>query len=273
MTKKKDTFIIKATNRHQQQYSYAFFDYINAKTKGTITCPIHGNFDQRPDIHLAGHGCPTCSGKLKKNISDFIAQATTIHGGKYSYMGFIYEGALHKGVIYCQIHGDFEQCPNAHLAGKGCPKCASSYHHSQTVYITKANKIHHNRYQYSNVNYTSALQKIDITCLIHGDFSQRADAHLRGSGCPKCVNNNQKKTTKQFIIDARKIHGNRYNYSLFEYQNMRTKGIIICTIHDQFTQLPTNHLAGSGCPKCALQRRQKISQINNQPPIKLLQSY
>ena len=54
---------------------------------------------------------------------------------------------------------------------------------------------------------------------------------------------------------------------------MRTKGAIICTIHGQFLQLPTNHLAGSGCPKCALQRRKKINNINKQPPIKLLQSY
>ena len=273
MKKKKDIFILKAEIRHLNRYSYAFFDYINAKTKSTITCPIHGNFNQRPDVHLAGHGCPKCSGQLKKNIGDFITQAIAIHGNKYSYGEFIYEGALQKGVICCQIHGDFEQSPNAHLAGKGCPKCVASYHYSQTVYIEKANAIHLHRYQYSNINYINALQKIDITCLIHGNFTQRADAHLRGSGCPKCAKNNHKKTTKQFIIDAKKIHGNQYNYSLFEYHNMRTKGAIICTIHGQFLQLPTNHLAGSGCPKCALQRRKKINNINKQPPIKLLQSY
>ena len=273
MNKKNDTFIIKAKNRHQEQYSYAFFNYINAKTKSIITCKIHGNFEQRPDVHLTGHGCPACSGKLKRNLSDFVAQAMTIHNDKYTYEEFIYKRTSLKGVIFCRIHGNFEQSPNAHLAGKGCPKCVASYHYSQTVYIEKANNIHHNRYQYSNINYINALQKIDITCLIHGNFTQRADTHLRGSGCPKCAKNNHKKTTKQFIVDAKKIHGNQYNYSLFEYHNMRTKGAIICTIHGQFLQLPTNHLAGSGCPKCALQRRKKINNINKQPPIKLLQSY
>ncbi|SKA48126.1 hypothetical protein [Photobacterium toruni] len=273
MKKKKDIFITKAEICHHQRYSYAFFDYINAKTKSTITCPIHGNFNQRPDVHLAGHGCPACSGKLKKNIDDFITQATTIHHNKYSYGGFIYKGALQKGVICCQIHGNFEQSPNAHLAGKGCPQCAKNSQYSQTTYIKKANAIHHHNYQYSNTNYTNALQKIDIICLIHGPFTQRADAHLRGDGCPKCAKKNQKKTVKQFIVDAKKIHGKRYNYSLFEYHNMRTKGIIICSIHGPFFQLPINHLAGSGCQKCALQRRKKIKNINKQPPIKLLQPY
>ncbi|MEC6907354.1 hypothetical protein VXS04_06660 [Photobacterium piscicola] len=273
MKNKNIIFIKKAKNRHQQRYSYAFFDYINAKTKSIITCPIHGNFEQRPDVHLAGHGCPACSGKLKMDMQTFISRSTVLHDGKYTYKEFIYSGTLQKGIIHCRIHGNFTQNPNAHLAGKGCPKCVSSYHYSQAVYIEKANAIHLHRYQYSNINYTSALQKIDITCLIHGIFTQRADAHLRGSGCPKCAKNSHKKTTKQFIIDAKKIHGNRYNYSLFEYQNMRTKGIIICSIHGQFFQLPTNHLAGSGCQKCALQRRKKINNINKQPPIKLLQSY
>ncbi|PSU89495.1 hypothetical protein C0Z01_16895 [Photobacterium kishitanii] len=273
MKKNTDTFIKRAKNRHSEKYSYAFFDYINAKTKGIITCPIHGNFNQRPDAHLAGHGCPACSGKQKMDIQTFIDRATAVHGNKYSYKEFIYSGTLEKGIINCRTHGNFEQRPNAHLAGKGCPQCALSYRHSQSVYIAKANKAHHNRYRYDHFIYTGALKKSDITCLIHGDFTQRADAHLRGSGCPKCTKNKHKKTTKQFIEDANKIHNNHYNYSLFEYKNMRVKGIIICNIHGEFSQLPANHLAGNGCPKCALQRRKKANNINKQPPIKLLQSY
>ncbi|OBU41083.1 hypothetical protein CTM76_06820 [Photobacterium phosphoreum] len=273
MKKNTHTFISQAQKRHQQQYSYAFFDYKNAKTKSTITCSIHGNFEQRPDVHLAGHGCPACSGKLKMTISAFIERAKAIHDNKYTYEEFIYSGTLTKGIISCRIHGKFEQRPNAHLAGKGCPKCAHSYHYSQSVYIEKAHNIHHHRYCYDHIIYVGALKKIDITCLIHGDFTQRADAHLRGSGCPKCTKNNQKKTTKHFIVDAKKIHGNRYNYSLFEYQTMRIKGIIICSLHGEFSQLPANHLAGNGCPKCASERRKKTKTTTKKSPLKLLLSY
>ncbi|WP_163920774.1 hypothetical protein [Photobacterium sp. Alg240-V54] len=266
-------FINKAKKRHNQKYSYTFFDYINAKTAAIITCPIHGNFKQRPDVHLAGHGCQACSGTKKLTLSQFIARANAIHNNKYTYEEFIYKGTLQKGSIHCQIHGIFKQTPNAHLAGKGCPMCASSQLVSQSDYIKKVSQIHNNRYQYEHFIYTGALNKGVITCTIHGNFSQRADAHLRGSGCPKCIKNRQKKTTKQFIASAKKIHGERYNYSLFEYKSMRTKGIIICSIHGEFLQLPTNHLAGNGCQKCALLRRKKTKNINKQPPIKLLQPY
>ena len=50
----------------------------------------------------------------------------------------------------------------------------------------------------------------------------------------------------RFII----VHGLFYDYSKFVYINSRTKGIIICPIHGEFLQTPSNHLAGQKCPKC-----------------------
>lgn len=273
MKKNKNMFVTQAMLHHKNKYSYDLFDYINAKTKSTITCSLHGNFDQRPDSHLAGHGCPACSGKLSMTITIFIEHAIAIHGYRYDYEGFIYRGTLQKGIIRCLIHGTFEQRPNAHLAGKGCPQCAKSHIQSQTVYIENANNVHHYRYHYANFIYAGALRKGFITCLIHGDFSQRADAHLRGSGCPKCAKNNHTTTTKHFITTAESMHGHRYNYSLFNYINMRTKGIIICSTHGEFSQRAANHLAGNGCPKCALLRRKNNKKTNQQPPITLLHRY
>lgn len=58
-------------------------------------------------------------------------------------------------------------------------------------------------------------------------------------------------TKETFIEAARKIHGDKYDYSLIDYKNQRINIKIICPIHGVFEQSPTNHLVGCGCPKCA----------------------
>lgn len=60
----------------------------------------------------------------------------------------------------------------------------------------------------------------------------------------------KKKTTEQFIEEAQKIHGNKYDYSKVKYNGNHNKIRIICPIHGEFWQTPRSHLKGCGCPKC-----------------------
>jgi len=60
----------------------------------------------------------------------------------------------------------------------------------------------------------------------------------------------KKLTTKIFIEKAVQVHNNKYDYSLVEYKNIKTKVKIICSIHGIFEQTPNNHPRGNGCPKC-----------------------
>lgn len=53
-----------------------------------------------------------------------------------------------------------------------------------------------------------------------------------------------------FITKANIKHNNLYNYSLADYKNNKTKIIIICNIHGEFTQRPDHHIRGGGCPQC-----------------------
>ena len=63
-------FIKKATIVHNNTYSYEFSKYVNKTQKVEITCPIHGNFHQRPNDHLNGSGCGECASKSRKsNVS------------------------------------------------------------------------------------------------------------------------------------------------------------------------------------------------------------
>ena len=58
-------------------------------------------------------------------------------------------------------------------------------------------------------------------------------------------------TREEFISKSVKVHGYRYDYSKVEYKNNKTKVCIICPKHGEFWQIPTHHLSGHGCKRCA----------------------
>lgn len=117
-------FIEKANIKHGS-YTYEKTKYINSSTKVTITCPIHGDFEQRPNDHLKGCGCPSCGVAIKtKTKMTFIEEAAKQHLNKYLYLNTVYVNSYTKVTITCPIHGDFEQIPYDHLRKKvGCPGC------------------------------------------------------------------------------------------------------------------------------------------------------
>ena len=60
-------------------------------------------------------------------------------------------------------------------------------------------------------------------------------------------------TTEEFIERARKVHGDKYDYSKICYKTTHTNVSIICPIHGVFEQTASSHLQGHGCPKCAIE--------------------
>lgn len=64
-----------------------------------------------------------------------------------------------------------------------------------------------------------------------------------------------------FIEKAISIHSDRYDYSKVEYVNNYTKIIIICKIHGEFLQDPTNHFKRRGCKQCGFDS-QKLTKEN-----------
>ena len=55
-------------------------------------------------------------------------------------------------------------------------------------FINKATDVHKGKYTYEKAAYTGTKNKVVVTCPIHGDFEQEAQAHLQGKGCTKCKN-------------------------------------------------------------------------------------
>lgn len=66
-------FINESNNVHDFKYNYDKSNYVSNQTKVIITCPIHGDFSQRPLSHIKGNGCPNCNeSKGEKEILKFL---------------------------------------------------------------------------------------------------------------------------------------------------------------------------------------------------------
>ena len=121
-------------------------------------------------------------------------------------------------------------------------------------FIKKAREVHGDRYDYSKVEYVNSTTKVCIICPKHGEFWQQPSNHLHGIGCPQCgLELRRKKRTHtfdDFLMKAKSIHGDKYDYSKVDYVNKRTKVCIVCPTHGDFWQSPGKHLSGQGCEKC-----------------------
>jgi hypothetical protein len=116
MSDKFHNFLEKANKIHNGFYSYNKSKYINARNKITITCPVHGDFEQLPYNHLIGKGCNKCSVDRNKNLftkklDDFITRSNEVHNFKYDYRNYNYINDSTKVEIICPKHGSFYQLP------------------------------------------------------------------------------------------------------------------------------------------------------------------
>jgi hypothetical protein len=267
MPAKKTTqqFVQQATLKHNNRYDYSKVDYKGAKTKVTIICCIHGGFKQRPNDHLRGNGCPKCCGKEKKTAQQFIQEATLKHDGFYDYSKAVYVKSKIKVTITCPKHGDFDQIPNSHLRGQGCPKCippgVGGIAKTTQQFVEEATLKHNGFYDYSKVYYVNGAIKVTIICPVHGDFDQVPDSHLRGNGCPKCDVKKRTKTTQQFIEQATLKHNGFYTYPRSDYKGAIKPITITCPKHGDFDQTPHSHLLGNGCIKCTGKEKKSTEQF------------
>lgn len=251
-------FIKKAKKQHNNKYDYSLIDYTNNKSKIKIICSEHGIFEQTPNTHLRSNGCYECYIENRKIGNEkFIERARKVHKNEYDYSLVEYKNNITKIKIICQEHGIFEQTPSNHLSGHKCVFCSGLNKKTTEQFINESKKVHGDIYNYSKVIYTKSKNNVVIICEKHGEFKQSAITHLRGSICPKCNDDNSRKSNEEFIEQCIKIHGNKYDYSKTKYFNSRTKVKIICKKHGGFEQVSGGHLNGKGCPVCKSSKGEK----------------
>lgn len=263
-----EEFIEKSCRVHGSKYKYNAVVYKDNKTKVDIWCKKHKcMFSQTPSSHMSGVGCPQCgyekvSDSLVSSVKDFVEKALELHGDNYDYSRVDYKGSTSKVDLFCNKHKTvFSMRPGNHLAGQGCPTCgdesaAKLHTRDAEQFISMAKSVHGELYDYSNVEYTKSTTPVKIGCGLCGEtFEQKPVSHLWGSGCNKCAKRRSELSRRlgkfKFILKATDVHGDKYDYSLVEYELDRIKVNIGCTTcGSHFLQAPSNHLRGAGCPKC-----------------------
>lgn len=206
---------------------------------------------------------------MKSNLK-IIDKIKSIHGDKYSFDKFEYKSYKNKVTLVCNKHGDFKISLSNLISNKrGCPECGklkykNSCRSNTQKFVEKSKIIHNNKYDYKLTNYYNWKTKVSIICPIHGEFKQIPSNHLNGSGCSKCnkgrprskkikLSKEDKLKNKRinFINESKIIHNSKYDYSLVEYISSDKKVEILCKKHGSFSQKPSHHKRGNGCPECA----------------------
>jgi hypothetical protein len=124
-------FVEKAKIKHNNIFTYEKTVYVNSKNPVIITCPLHGDFKQKPNDHLNGCRCPKCfrEEQLEKRRveaeKEFFVRVADTHGDRYDYSKVVYHKTKEPVTIICKIHGEFKQRPLNHQNGQGCPTCGN----------------------------------------------------------------------------------------------------------------------------------------------------
>lgn len=208
----KENFIKKANIKYNNKFDYSKFEYINAKTKSTIICPIHGEFLQNPDKHLSSkYSCKMCEKVLKNkqdkrgipNINKRISKKE-FEQMFYEKYGLNYKLILddnYSGVcggvvdVMCNEHGIIKFNPR-NMRNISCPcfECsnrnrAKSKTKPYEIVVEQLNEKHNGKYTYHDDNkltYRNKKSIIKIICKEHGEFLKSAQKHLSGQGCFQC---------------------------------------------------------------------------------------
>lgn len=269
VTDKTKKFIQKAILIHGDRYDYSKIKYTKAIEKVVIICHKHGKFSQQPSDHLKGRGCRAC-GFERVTTENFIKNSEKRHGDRYDYTKSEFIKSLIRTTVTCKIHGDFKITPNKHQNGQGCLACSklartggesTKAKTARDTFLKKAMLVHGDKIDFSKMNYITAKEKAIFICPTHGEWTARPDNILHGKGCPGCRAEIVREAGRQlslvaaqkFADKARKVHGNKYDYSNTEYTTVHKKINILCPEHGEFWQSPANHLSGeNGCPDCSI---------------------
>jgi hypothetical protein len=194
-----EEWISRAQSVHGNKYDYSLSIYTHHRCQIKVICPVHGMFEQMAIAHVSGNGCRQC-GKERTSLAlaftteEFILRARKLHNTRYDYSLVEYINSSQKIQIICSRHGMFTQAPGMHLHQKtGCPKCnyvdngIRKQRNKARQFISRAQSVHANKYDYSKSVYQGARTLTTIICHEHGDFLQAPNPHLKGAGCPRCA--------------------------------------------------------------------------------------
>ena len=125
-----EIFLQRCKKKHGDRFDYNQSSYTKISASVEIYCKEHSiHFTQNAQTHIGGKGgCPSCKARATSNTflkttEKFVEDSILAHGGLYDYSLVEYKNSKIKVPIICKIHGIFQQIPNDHIKGHGCPRC------------------------------------------------------------------------------------------------------------------------------------------------------
>lgn len=192
---------------------------------------------------------------MNKNETKFINDVNNKYGiGVYLFDKMIYVNA-HKHIeLLCTKHnGYFTITPKQMLraSSKGCNHCTKNTPYTTEEFIKKCKINYGTKLTYEKTKYINQKHKVIVTC-VSGDHDWEVNpvTLLKGKSFCGICSGKSGRNTSSFVLEAKRVHGEKYNYDKVEYIHSENYVTIICNIHGDFTQQPKAHLTGRGCPKC-----------------------
>lgn len=189
----RNKFIEKARNIHGYKYNYIDIpdkithkDYIEIEYNGTT-------YKQRVSKHLMGKCCE--KNNDKKTTDEFISESKKVWGDRFDYNGFEYNGSKNKIILYDKHLDRYtNQLPSAHLRGHECKSIKNE------DFIKISEIVSDYRYDYTECEYKSMIEKVKLICNDHGPFYIKPFNHINyGEVCPKCVSTKFRKKVIKFL--------------------------------------------------------------------------
>lgn len=276
-----EEYLAKANKIHGDKYDYSKTIYNNKRSKITITCPVHGDFEQLAGNHLKGQGCPECGKEYAStysqgNYQHFLEESQKRFGSVYTfpYIESEYINSHSKITVQCEKCGNvFQKIAGDHLTSKsgGCLNCKNKTERrikennsslkkqsngkrkidieiiEQRIFDLCADKFIYDINEYKNTN-----KPITFKCTECGhEFKRDINALTYNPTCPNCNGKprNRKYSNEEFAQIANEIHGNKYDYSETQYEASDKKITIICheldifgNEHGRFYVTPHSHI-------------------------------
>ena len=215
---------------------------------------------------------------IRNNSEYFIKILSKIHGNKYDYISeefepnYSQEKVADRYITRICKHSKEKITYKSHRKGKSvCRFCENPEKEKISKKDKFINKLKesHPHLDLSEVDYNTQYNISNIKCNIHQIYYNISRSSLifrcKYGSCPLCIKDkkdrfthkikkqhpNKRKNKKQVIIEANKVHNHRYDYSLFDYIDSKTKSTIICKLHGQFKQTMDSHInRKANCPVC-----------------------
>jgi hypothetical protein len=150
-----EQYISKAKSVHGSRFNYDKTIYVDSNTKVIITCPKHGDFEQKTHNHLNGAICNKCGyeNRIKTKISTLLQDNSLYDkfpalceewSSKNNSNPQDHTYSSHKKALWCCSKCKHEYSSIIHhrtLSGSGCPRCSSSKGERRIENFLKENNV------------------------------------------------------------------------------------------------------------------------------------